>query len=367
MPWSTVDSRFGCGRRYPQMPQKLSWKLGDPPLTANGPAWLRIDGEGARRRWKPRSAETAIVQDIFALAATGKTPEAIRKSLEERGVSVFKSADEWSTPLIVALLKNDAVVGHFWQRGELAPIEGYYPAIIPSEVFARVQTLIQSRKLTSGQRDGAIENLFSGLLSCECGDRMRLQTLRSGAKIIRCRKTGCGLVQYKYEPFELAFMWGLQNHIQYEPLSIDGAIVLQAARDEAAAALLAVQKVQLEQSESSAIRDSVNRARAHLLEAERALQDDSRRPEAEALVDLWGEHERLQADNAPGLPELRSRIQGAIRELVSEIVMEQAPRAQLGLRACVYYGPIAHLARQNRRPDGGCALAYAEDWIETLL
>ncbi len=184
-------------------------------LTAMGPAWLKLNDE--RTEWLLLPDKVAAVHKVFELALEGHGGPTIARRMNELGLPVMQSAKMWEVGVIMALLRNYAVIGRLDRKKAKAdPIEDYYPPIIGKEKFYKVQEMITNRrKFGAGQKGTNVANLFSGLIKCECGHRIRYV---SGAKphlYIRCLSAysnqGCDAPPFPYGKIEKFLMQYLLN------------------------------------------------------------------------------------------------------------------------------------------------------------
>lgn len=168
-------------------------------FTASGPPWLEVKGTGDARRWQTIPSRVRTVESIFRMAEGGAGKTTLERhwnEVEPAGWGKGKRGGKgWHESFFGRLLSNRAVLGeyqpHEWIDGKRVPsgepIQGYYPAIIDADLFARVNREAPARKEVSGGRNGAVKlaNLVSGLAKCgECGASMRYRP-RSSAGAVR--------------------------------------------------------------------------------------------------------------------------------------------------------------------------------------
>ena len=177
-------------------------------LTSQVPAWLQV--EEGQIVVIPDRAE--VVQRIYRLTLEGWGRERIARTLNEEGIQPWGRAAHWNYSYINKIQANPAVIGTLVTRTveheggkavrkEGDRYEGYYPAIIDPETFARVQTLRGDQPKTKG--DTTIKNILSGLAVCPCcGARMvritKGSNAKSGSPYLLCSKVRAGAgCQYK--------------------------------------------------------------------------------------------------------------------------------------------------------------------------
>lgn len=177
------------------------------------PSWLTRDGE----QIVPISERVAIVNEMFEMAKSGCGYEQIAKVFLEKGYKTFGKEADWRPAGIQAVIKSQAVIGvfqpHVIENGERVPADepilGYYPTIVSPALFEEVQHLISKRNKHSGSyRKGTFNNLFSGVLRCQCGESLRYQNKgRAGSprNYLVCPKqntAGCKLPNMLYDKIE---------------------------------------------------------------------------------------------------------------------------------------------------------------------
>ena len=177
------------------------------------PSWLTRDGE----QIVPISERVAIVNEMFEMAKSGCGYEQIAKVFLDKGYKTFGKEADWRPAGIQAVIKSQAVIGvfqpHVIENGERVPADepilGYYPTIVSPALFEEVQHLISKRNKHSGSyRKGTFNNLFSGVLRCQCGESLRYQNKgRAGSprNYLVCPKqntAGCKLPNMLYDKVE---------------------------------------------------------------------------------------------------------------------------------------------------------------------
>jgi DNA invertase Pin-like site-specific DNA recombinase len=146
----------------------------------------------------PERAE--IVKMIFQWYIDGIGAHLIARRLQEMQIQTTKNS-KWGRITILQMLKNEVYIGRIQQhkcktrkssdgktkysripknREEWIDVEGKHPAIIDKEIFAKVKSILESRRppIKSGY---TLRNPFAGLIVCgKCGYRMTLkQDLRN--------------------------------------------------------------------------------------------------------------------------------------------------------------------------------------------
>ncbi|POV93502.1 recombinase family protein [Aeromonas sp. ASNIH8] len=200
------------------------------------PSWLKLE-EGKIR---PIPERAAIVNEMFELAKTGCGYEQIAKIFLEKGYKTFGKEADWRPAGIQAVIKSQTVIGVFQPHkldidsGERVPegdpILGYYPTIVSPALFEEVQHLISKRNKHSGSyRKGTFNNLFSGVLRCQCGESLRYQNKgRAGSprNYLVCPKqntAGCKLPNMLYSRVEPQLLQAifLLNNVMKQRVEIE--------------------------------------------------------------------------------------------------------------------------------------------------
>ena len=158
-----------------------SWKAkraraqADPKAKLTGciPGWLTLNT--ARTEFRVREDRAAIVRRLFEECVSGIGSRMCARRLNDEGVIPFGRAKGWRNTSIRQILTSEAVIGRF-QPGvmkdgvrvpEGPPIEGYFPAIVPEDLFFRAQKAMTGRqKGSAGQNKGSFTNLFRGIVRC---------------------------------------------------------------------------------------------------------------------------------------------------------------------------------------------------------
>lgn len=108
-----------------------------------------------------------IVQEIFTLYADGTTVDDICDTLNERGIrtqtnNVFKKNS------LHRMLNNRRYIGEYRYRDVVTP--GGIPAIIPVELFERVQERLEKNKRAPAREKAVVKYLLTTKLYCgKCG------------------------------------------------------------------------------------------------------------------------------------------------------------------------------------------------------
>jgi hypothetical protein len=193
------------------------------PMTATCPAWLRMKKD--RKGFEVIEKHATIVRLIFDEAASGIGTYKIEHRLNAGKVPVIGGrAKVWGKSYIAKILKNRAVLGEFqphryidkkrYPEGD--PVPNYFPAIVPKELFDRVQEGLRRRRGRGGRKGGEIlRNLFAGLARCHyCGAPMKFENRGDGPKggsYLVCDRSRRGMgcekgARWRYEHLEASFL-----------------------------------------------------------------------------------------------------------------------------------------------------------------
>jgi len=145
-------------------------------LSKTCPGWLKLSDD--RASFEQLNDRVQAVRDIYRMRLDGVGIQTITTRLNSKGVRSFKG-NGWGTTTVKRILTNPYVIGvyqphrrvysettHTYSRvpdGE--PINDYYPAIIDTSTFYKVQETFRNNTITKGRR-GEFPNLFRGLLKC---------------------------------------------------------------------------------------------------------------------------------------------------------------------------------------------------------
>lgn len=210
------------------------------PMTAKCPGWLRLNENTGT--FEVIAERAKIVREIYERAAEGEGQNSIAQSLNGRGVPVFGRGIQWHVSYIAKILESPAVVGTMiphrieWidghkRRVPLEPVEGYYPAVVGSDVFARVQALRSAPSPYRGKSSKALRNALGGLAGCpKCGAAMTRVTKGSGDKAgqpyLVCTRaksgSGCDYKAVHYSRIEDALIHNAAEIVSRAPVGTKG-------------------------------------------------------------------------------------------------------------------------------------------------
>ena len=302
----------------------------------------------------------------------------------------------------MSILKNEAVIGHYQQRGGEFRRDNYFPPIVPSAVFNDVQRQIASRATSGGPKGEAVGNLFSGLLHCSaCGSVARMVNSNPRFRYVRCRMAyggkDCTAVAHPYNELEDALLDVvlLMEHTPIEPLvsvEPDKALELRERIASNSRALERLLKV-LEDGKDFAGSSATMLKR--MADLETTVAEDKKelakvppaRPLKDAIDTAYALYERHKNATGEELRDIRMRLAAVLRQLFTNIklvparievergeVSEDADGNEVVLKPytehyaqVVVYGPLAnqmkgapHILgpRYDVTSDGGVLVPY---------
>ncbi|GAB2997973.1 recombinase family protein [Psychrosphaera aestuarii] len=210
-------------------------------LPSTSPDWLRkVTSKDGQKYFEPIPERVAVIKRIFELADTGGKDglglgsTIIARILDSEGIKPFKgeranSAISFNDSYILRLLRDrrllgylqpyinpvDEVSGKRKRQPDGEPIANYFPPLIGSDLFERVNFKMEQRKQYQGGKvSRKFTNLFTKIGKCAyCGSSMTLFTKRGSkaeggrSAYLQCsegtklRKCGNKAVRY-FDTFE---------------------------------------------------------------------------------------------------------------------------------------------------------------------
>jgi DNA invertase Pin-like site-specific DNA recombinase len=161
--------------------------IGEKKLTSLCPSWLRLSPD--RKSFELIPDRVELVRRMFILNADGVGQGRIARLFNQEGIAPWGKSNGWHMSYIQRILHSRAVLGEFqpatWDGTKSVPdgeaIPDYFPAIVPRELWDRVQhefNPIPPGRIGAGMR---VSNLFSGLIfDGYTGESMRHISRRSG-------------------------------------------------------------------------------------------------------------------------------------------------------------------------------------------
>ncbi len=208
--------------------------------TAMAPAWLKPSPTRRTDDWIIDGEKVKIVRLIFDIALAGNGAPSIARILNQQGIPTMQRAPIWTFGTVMAILKNEAVIGTFRRRNsDDLPKEGYYPNIIDDKTFRLVQQGMSKRRWiaqramvdSNGEQVASAANIFSGLCYCaECNSKKRAVGSSTIAGIsetkrhlyLQCQTAysggGCDARRLPYLAMELGVLERLKKSLAYQLL-----------------------------------------------------------------------------------------------------------------------------------------------------
>ncbi|WP_342162560.1 recombinase family protein [Methylobacterium sp. SD21] len=167
--------------------RRAMYAEGGYAFTLITPGWLTATKVGRGKYEFAFNEHAATVRRIFDMAANGMGQNAIAQTFNREGVPTFKStSDGWFAGMVGRVLNGRDTLGEF-QPNKTGPkkkaipvgdpIQGYFPAVVTPEVWAKAQQQKRPYKDTGGRKGTLFTNLLSGLGKCEhCRGSMTVQS-----------------------------------------------------------------------------------------------------------------------------------------------------------------------------------------------
>lgn len=186
------------------------------------PSWLTLEGD----KIVPIPERVAIVNEMFQMARSGQGYQQIAKVFRDKDYKTFGQGKAWRPAGIQSVVKSRAVIGefqpHIIYEGKRVPdgdpLFGYYPTVVSPAIFAEVQHIVDKRNNHSGSyRKGLYNNLFSGVIRCQCGELLRFHNKGSKGQVrnyLVCPMegvTGCELPYLPYNRIEPQLLQALSR------------------------------------------------------------------------------------------------------------------------------------------------------------
>lgn len=165
----------------------------------------------------PEQAE--VIKLIFDMRLNGHGARAIAAELNRLGVSPMKT-QYWESISVKKILRNQVYAGriHWYSKrdGDIV-CDGRHEAIIPPEVFDKVQKMIEEHPLAHVSSNCELLNYYSGIMYCaNCGHQLRRRFIKSSGKAhMLCRYRSCQgfVVSSTMESIDAALIEIIQHKI----------------------------------------------------------------------------------------------------------------------------------------------------------
>ncbi len=166
----TILSRANEESRIKSSRISASWankraRLAHEKMTATCPSWLRLSTD--RKRFELIREKVAIVRRIFQMSAEGKGKATIARTFNREKIPCLGDSMHWHISTIDKVVNSRATIGEFCpgrtvngKKEMLEPVAGYFPAVVPMDLFATVQRIRRERPSYRGRGQ---KNPISGL------------------------------------------------------------------------------------------------------------------------------------------------------------------------------------------------------------
>jgi DNA invertase Pin-like site-specific DNA recombinase len=319
--------------------------------TAKMPPWLRAEGPREARRAVVIPEKVAVVLLIFEMAVAGLGIKRILRALLEAGTPPITSRLAWSRSGVRRILTNRAVLGEHQptrKQGKVyvpdgEPIEGYYPAIIPLDLFHRAQACLTDRTIRKRCRDSKLLNVFAGLVKDARGGQSYITDhrlnrvsgeIRHGWVLRSAVKTGDS-ASFPFFTFEAALLACLREVDPRELLPEEGGA------DEARRLSAEVDALQADIDAMSA---SLGRKYSEALDAVLRRKEDRKKQvvaelaearlrAADPVAEAWDEVKGLLGalDTAPDRTAALLRLRAVLRRIIDRIDLLVVPHGHVRL------------------------------------
>lgn len=316
-------------------------------------AWLRL-----KDQWTPGETgyeeiteRVKLLRQMFRDSDAGIGVTKIAQRLNTAGVEAWGRGERgWQPAVVRCYLKSRACLGEYQpgksRRGEQRTTDGevitdYYPSVIDSDLFYRVQAKLAARDMrpAPGRRGKSLTNIFQGMCRCgACGGVVNIQAKgggkRPGQPAYRCHngwmKNGCDhRTRYRVPALEAGILrsipdFDLRSPEGPDPLEaeLDAATGLRddlarkvenlrsMAEDGDADVLkwLRERRAQLDEQEAR-----VTTLRNQLAASSSRMPTEASRAAVKALL---SELDRAEGED---LYDVRARISEAVRSVVSDV------------------------------------------------
>lgn len=221
---------------------KAAWsnkrlKIGEKPLTARAPFWLRLNEN--RTTFEVIEDRADLIRQMFSLYLSGVGTSGISKKFNREGVPAWGRKGYWFESYVTKILNNPAVYGvgtpHRLEhengkkkRVPLEPVVGYFPAVIDEETFLLAQEVKTSRGIKGRKTTVPMRNVFSRMSRCPvCGSSMIFVNKGQTWQYLACSaaKNGVGICKYRaipYDRLEASFLDMIRAGLD---IPVDGAKV----------------------------------------------------------------------------------------------------------------------------------------------
>jgi DNA invertase Pin-like site-specific DNA recombinase len=295
------------------------------------PFWLTVGADGEYRE----NDYALVVKEMFRLSAEGHGAGEVSNMLGNPTRPVTRTVGKGKDAVkikvnatidVLGVLRNRAVIGEYRpairvgknRRDETKEVkEGYYPVVVPVELFNEVQFGLDGRRKQRGRKGKAVSNLFTELLHGSDGLPMHLKIESSGRHVLR-RKTKGSNRTWDYKQVEYTLLRFLRE------LRLTGMATspVEAYEHEKAQLEKRLEEVTALQEEypSAANARTMQKLEGRIAEvADKIELEQQRIPETTSLDQTHGVLTALETAQGDELLSLRTRLKMLIRRLVASV------------------------------------------------
>lgn len=327
-------------------------------ITKRLPGWVRL--RGGKLELIPAAGDA--VRRVFELARSGYGCQAIAKKLNEDKVPPINRNGVWMRSYVGGILGDRRAVGELQPRKrdgspDGAPIPNYYPQVVTDEEWHAARAAAATRRRPGAGSDapppsGSLHNLFAGLITdarnggsyyaVQRADGRNKPANGEWPRVLINTKSVEGEVPCVSFPL-LAFERGILSALrEIDPSSLfAGTAAVSNAATLAADLAREEQEIARLEEELENAGDTIpavvrvlgrKEARRKALAAQLA---EARAREATPVTAAWGECQSLvdMLDTAVDRDDLRHRLRGAIRRIVSAVTLLAVGRGRTRLAA----------------------------------
>jgi Recombinase len=279
-------------------------------------------------------ARVEAVKKIYELSCQGLGGLRIVKYMNET-VPPFKKA--WSKTTIRHILSDRAVLGEYQpcagsfknknRKPVGEPIKGYYPRILDDETFYHAQKAMKDNLVQRGRKTRTVTNLFTGLVKDTSGGPMAV--VRKDQHILvpyEATRGRAKFISFPYEYFEIGILRWLKELKTEDVVTQRKAVVdkLAATQGRLDALNTRIAKIKRRLKAEDDIEPLMDVLRELDHDRKAVMKEIVTIKEELSSSDGLGPTQNLIGlmDTSEEREEIRQRIKGRIRELISSIVVE---------------------------------------------
>ena len=221
-------------------------------IKRNIPFWLRVEEDGKELVWVIDEYGSWIMNMAYNLRDLGMGNVEIARLFNSRNYKIPMSVNKgtvFTATQINSWMDKPAVIGTLKYRNKNhGTTPNYYPPIIEEDLYFSVQYKIKNNVVAVGPKGVNHGNLFSGLMKCSCGSKLRYFRGEATRKLKRSTETktyvyrtmkciaalnhaGCNADLLDYDNFELEVLDYLFHNAELsivDNTKIDDLVLLQS-------------------------------------------------------------------------------------------------------------------------------------------